>query len=110
MADRWNPRHPADARYIWLPIQFKDGIPFLSWLDKWDLSVFDELNTDSNTEKKNSGYNLIWSDEFNYEGKPTSEVWSYEHGFVRNEELQWYRPENADCHNGILRILVEKNR
>lgn len=41
MADRWTPRHPSNARYIWLPIQFKDGIPFLKWMDKWDLTVFD---------------------------------------------------------------------
>ena len=97
MADRWTPRHPSNARYIWLPIQFKDGIPFLKWMDKWDLSIFEELNTDSNPAIKISGYNLIWSDEFNYEGKPNSDVWSYENGFVRNEELQWYQPENADC-------------
>jgi hypothetical protein len=41
MADRWVPRHPIDARYIWLPIQFENGLPVLKWLDKWDLSVFD---------------------------------------------------------------------
>ena len=110
MADRWTPRHPSNARYIWLPIQFKDGIPFLKWMDKWDLSIFEELNTDSNPAIKISGYNLIWSDEFNYEGKPNSDVWSYENGFVRNEELQWYQPENADCHNGVLRISGRKEQ
>jgi hypothetical protein len=41
MADRWTPRHPIDARYIWLPIEFKNGLPVLKWRDEWDLSVFD---------------------------------------------------------------------
>jgi hypothetical protein len=40
MADRWTPKTPIDARYIWLPIQFKDGLPVLKWIDKWDLSIF----------------------------------------------------------------------
>ena len=25
MADRWNPENAIDGRYIWLPLQFKDG-------------------------------------------------------------------------------------
>ena len=35
-------------------------------------------------------YQLVWSDEFDVEGEPSTE-WSYESGFVRNEELQWYQ-------------------
>lgn len=35
MADRWRPENPMDGRYIWLPIQFKDGIPVLKWQDRW---------------------------------------------------------------------------
>lgn len=40
MADRWRPKNAIDGRYIWLPIQFKDGIPFLEWKERWDLSCF----------------------------------------------------------------------
>ena len=37
MADIWRPEHPSDARYIWLPVQFKEGIPYVgSGLDNWD--------------------------------------------------------------------------
>jgi hypothetical protein len=43
------------------------------------------------------GYTLAWSDEFNQEGRPDSTNWTYERGFVRNEELQWYQQENATC-------------
>ena len=48
-------------------------------------------------------YRLVWSDEFRHDGAP-SEQWSYEHGFVRNEELQWYQPSNAYVSNGCLVI------
>ena len=41
MADRWRPGNAINGRYIWLPLQFKDGKPFLQWLDRWDLSFFD---------------------------------------------------------------------
>jgi beta-glucanase (GH16 family) len=47
---------------------------------------------------------LVWSEEFNVDGKPNSEFWSYENGFVRNEELQWYQSENANCSGGLLVI------
>ena len=35
MADIWRPRHPRDARYIWLPIEFEDGKPVIQWRDEW---------------------------------------------------------------------------
>jgi beta-xylosidase len=40
MADRWCPDNAIDGRYIWLPIQFRNDIPFIAWHDAWDLSVF----------------------------------------------------------------------
>ncbi|WP_346857916.1 glycoside hydrolase family 43 protein [uncultured Draconibacterium sp.] len=42
MADRWTPKKPIEASYIWLPIQFENGLPVLKWQDQWDLSVFNE--------------------------------------------------------------------
>jgi len=51
---------------------------------------------------------LVWTDEFNLNGKPDPEFWQYEKGFVRNEELQWYQEENASCVNGVL--LIEGRR
>jgi hypothetical protein len=41
MADRWNPANAIDGRYVWLPIEFRHGVPTLSWHDEWDLSFFD---------------------------------------------------------------------
>jgi hypothetical protein len=37
MADRWTPKMPIDARYIWLPIEFENGLPVLKWHDKWSI-------------------------------------------------------------------------
>lgn len=43
MADIWRPRRPSDARYIWLPIDFKaDGTPVVEWRDSWTLDYFDK--------------------------------------------------------------------
>lgn len=43
MADIWRPKHPIDARYIWLPIQFKeDGTPFVEWMDSWTMDWFEK--------------------------------------------------------------------
>jgi beta-glucanase (GH16 family) len=55
-----------------------------------------------------TGMKLVWNDEFNYLGKPDSANWINENGFVRNQELQWYQPENAGCANGLLTIEGRK--
>ncbi len=61
-----------------------------------------------NTIKAQAGYELVWADEFNKDGAPDSTNWRYEKGFVRNEEDQWYQPENAYCKNGFLIIEAKK--
>ena len=55
-----------------------------------------------------AGYRLVWADEFEVDGEPDAENWTYEHGFVRNRELQWYQPENAICKGG--RLIIEGRR
>ena len=54
------------------------------------------------------GYELVWFDEFNTEGAPDPNKWTFERGFVRNEELQWYQSENAICVDGHLVITGKK--
>ena len=51
-----------------------------------------------------AGYDLVWNDEFEVDGKPDSAFWSYEEGFVRNNELQYYQADNANVRNGVLVI------
>jgi len=53
-------------------------------------------------------YKLVWADEFNQEGAPDTTNWKFEHGFVRNHELQWYQSQNAVCHKGLLIIEARK--
>ena len=55
-----------------------------------------------------SGYQLVWSDEFDVEGAPNPANWTYEHGFARNEELQWYQEDNAWVQAGFL--IIEGRR
>lgn len=68
------------------------------------------LSQETASERNNSyaGYKLLWADEFDKDGPPDPCNWTYERGFVRNEELQWYQPENAICENGLL--IIEGRR
>jgi len=40
MGDQWRPNNAIDGRHFWLPVQFKDGRPFIEWMNEWDLSFF----------------------------------------------------------------------
>jgi beta-glucanase (GH16 family) len=67
--------------------------------------------TDSNmSNAAGNDYELVWSDEFNIDGRPDTSKWRYEKGFVRNHELQWYQPENAWCEDGKLIIEARKEQ
>jgi hypothetical protein len=41
MGDRWRGDNAIDGRYVWLPINFREGRPEIGWKDQWDLRVFD---------------------------------------------------------------------
>jgi hypothetical protein len=45
MADRWNPKNAIDGRYVWLPIEFRHGLPMFRWHEEWDLQFFDRVET-----------------------------------------------------------------
>jgi len=53
-------------------------------------------------------WQLVWSDEFNGEGRPDEASWNFEMGFVRNHEDQWYQAENAFQKDGKLIIEARK--
>ena len=57
--------------------------------------------TDASDVTRYKGYRLVWHDEFEGKGRPGKD-WTYETGFVRNEELQYYQPDNATVHDGVL--------
>jgi beta-glucanase (GH16 family) len=55
-----------------------------------------------------AGYTLVWADEFNRGGEPDPGNWTYERGFVRNNEQQFYQPQNATVRDGLL--VIEARR
>ncbi len=58
-------------------------------------------------------WKLVWSDEFATPGLPDPTRWSYEKGFVRNAELQFYtegRSENGRIENGHLILEARRER
>lgn len=62
-------------------------------------------NTDSPKWK------IVWQDEFSYSGLPDPKKWTYEIGYLRNEEKQYYTParkENIYAANGNLIITGMK--
>jgi beta-glucanase (GH16 family) len=59
---------------------------------------------------RDDSWRLVWADEFERDGPPDPKHWEFEHGFVRNRELQWYQPQNAFCRNGILVIEARRQR
>jgi beta-glucanase (GH16 family) len=68
----------------------------------------DPFKADFRKPAKVKDMKLVWNDEFNTAGKPDPANWIYENGFVRNQELQWYQPENANCKDGLL--IIEGKR
>lgn len=62
------------------------------------------MNRGTSSRLDDSQWELVWADEFDGDGRPDPSNWTYELGFVRNDELQWYRPENAWLQDGLLMI------
>jgi len=69
----------------------------------------DQLSYENGNTSSNE-YELVWADEFDRDGQPDPNNWTYENGFVRNKELQWYQPDNARCENGLLIIEGRRER
>lgn len=64
---------------------------------------------------ENAGYELVWSDEFDYDGSPDSSKWFLEteapdNGSWYNGELQHYtdREDNAVVEGGMLAVIARK--
>ncbi|HRX13273.1 MAG TPA: glycoside hydrolase family 16 protein, partial [Draconibacterium sp.] len=82
------------------------------------LSVIAILAVSCRFQKKTTPENitpqweLVWEDNFETPGLPDSTVWSYETGYIRNGEAQYYtgsRLENARVENGNLIIEARKD-
>lgn len=44
MGDRWVPSNPGSSNVVWLPLSIRSGYPTVTWHDKWDLSVFKDVD------------------------------------------------------------------
>ena len=58
--------------------------------------------------KGDDGYALVFADEFDGDGPVRDADWVYEEGFVRNEELQYYKRDNVRRDKGVL--ILEARR
>ncbi len=66
--------------------------------------------TEAEIASKFPGYTLAFRDEFNTGDKPDPTVWSFETGFCRNHEAQYYQRDNAYIADGNLVIEARKER
>lgn len=77
------------------------------------ISIFSGCTVDE-TQTVTEFKNLVWQDEFDNDGQPNPENWSYNIGTGENgwgnNELQFYtnRPENVTVQNGILIITAKE--
>ncbi|WP_234735748.1 glycoside hydrolase family 16 protein [Tellurirhabdus bombi] len=90
------------------------ALPFLSLLilgaSTFPDSIAFRPEGPSEKAKPAADWKLVWGDEFEKDGKPDPKNWAFENGFVRNNELQWYQPDNAYCEKGLLVIEGRKER
>jgi beta-glucanase (GH16 family) len=93
---------PRDARSSDLaPSDAGDGAP-------GDISVVSDAPPADASASDAAAWKLVWSDEFDQATCPDPANWGYEHGLVRNHELQYYQPNNSSCQGGILTIEARR--
>lgn len=72
-----------------------------------------DSSTEGNSSKETEvNWELVWEDNFEVDGLPNPDIWSYEEGYIRNKEAQYYtraRMENARVENGNLLIEARKD-
>lgn len=99
MGDRWDGAALKRSTYVWLPFVVSPaGRIGIEPRTSWRKDDFTRL------QREAAAWELVWADEFDRDGRPDSTNWTYERGFVRNEELQWYQPDNATVEHGQLVI------
>lgn len=88
-----------------------ENVNFVMYILRFPDNQLDPTKPDPSNPPETIGeYSLFWHDEFNGAGAPNPDNWTSEIGFVRNQELQWYLPDNAECGNGVLTITGKKER
>ncbi|MEO1583780.1 MAG: glycoside hydrolase family 16 protein [Planctomycetota bacterium] len=70
----------------------------------------EKKHSPASAHEKHEGFALVWADEFNIDGRPDPANWAFENGFKRNNEAQWYQPDNATVKDGMLVIEARQER
>ena len=107
--------------YVALPEEWESGLISPVYLGLLQNNQYNQENPDrfqmtsiyepdTSPPSVPEGYELVWSDEFNSDGVPDERWWNFEHGFVRNNELQWYQPGNARIEDGRLIFKGKRER
>jgi len=100
--------HPAKApRRVRVCIPVMRGFVLLLFLSFHPVAAAAEIEV---LPPRCDSWQLVWADEFDRDGPPDPEHWQFEHGFVRNREIQWYQPENAFCRDGVLVFEARRER
>jgi len=76
----------------------------------YSASLTSSVQAQSSAARVDTSWRLVWADEFETAGAPDPKNWTFEQGFVRNNELQWYQPDNARCEDGLLVIEGRRER
>ncbi|MEB2773687.1 glycoside hydrolase family 16 protein [Algoriphagus sp. D3-2-R+10] len=74
------------------------------------LSSFILSNVQAQFNPNGTDYSLVWQEEFDVSGQVNSALWSFERGFVRNIELQWYQEPNTIVSDGKLIIIGKREQ
>lgn len=74
------------------------------------LSLLSAKGNEEVSPPRDESYQLIWADEFEGEGAVDETKWTFERGFERNHEAQWYQKENAFLKDGCLIIEARREK
>lgn len=86
----------------------------LSFFFLFIFSVYSNLTAQFKPFAGGSGKfkNLVWSEEFDYNGLSDTNKWKYDTGYLRNHEMQYYtnkRVENTEVKDGHLTITARND-
>jgi len=114
----------------WIKSAKENGIALNAWTvneaDDMDWLLANKFNFITTNEPEllferikespsSKGWELTWSDEFNYSGLPDSSKWNFDIGGNGwgNNELQYYTEKdtlNVKVENGVLKIIIRKQK